>query len=303
MTFFLFLDTIYVDGTEASNIFKDYLIPIITGIAIPFAIFLFTVWNEHFKQKMQNYNLREALYFKNEEILSNISEFSNKIEENEKSATFENNMVTQYAISKKNIEDVLQLPFERLVETFHNSLYSSPSFKNKFSQYMNKLIDVVEIISDYKEIILVNNEDNLQLNNQSYNLMRDITLYTNKRYYDYMDPSTGLGHTYWTQINNFVHNIKESNNKEDIVINTENLIEYMETQIEPDYFPENLYEMSSNLLVKLNCIKLNIDDLKKQFKLMRKQLKQSAEAVEDIQPSIRTSAPNKLHFWKYFQPN
>ncbi|WP_433895203.1 hypothetical protein [Sphingobacterium mizutaii] len=297
---FLFLDIYYADAIESTNFFKDYIIPILTGITIPFVIFLFTIWNEEYKKLLDRYHLTESLYYKNLEIIESVKDCKSKIAKNLADLTFDNNIISAYQLNFKSIKDINQIAFDKFIETFHDKLSGNETFKNEFTIYNNTLTLLLEIPPDYNLYILENNKENLLVHNELHHLSRELILFTRRKYFEYCDPKSGNGHFYWMKINEIVQTIMKVKMNESILEEYYKLKEYLEKKLDPDYFSEDFYNLISLIIDKLEIIKGNVNDMKENFKDILKVLENSINPIQSIQPNILIDRPNKLHFWKYF---
>ncbi|WP_344673963.1 hypothetical protein [Sphingobacterium kyonggiense] len=296
---FLFLDTYYVDNQNILDVFKDYIIPIICGIAIPFVIFLFTSWNEYYKKLLERYNLREAVFFKNTQIIADLNLGIRDIDGYLIEINIDNNIINKRNLFFKNIEDILSIPFNTIVELFFKN--SNNNSIQLYSNYEKNLVLVNNLKEFHNLIIQKNNEENLLMLKNLYEVEKEIMLFCKDKMNLYPDINAGPGFSYWNKNTNFVRlmmkNGVDLNTKYQNIID---LINFLDHKTDPDYFSNEFYKLVRSASDYLLVVQFNISNVISDLNNIQNTFSNCIDTINDFQPIVQINEPRKYQFWKYF---
>ncbi|PRD56750.1 hypothetical protein [Sphingobacterium gobiense] len=154
---------------------KDIIIPIISGLAIPALIFLMTVGREKYRLRYDNYIFRDSLFFKlrawKEDIQLSISALRKQMLE----LNNIDNEVKELHFRSKNVSDLIDVSFERCIEAFQAEIAKGKGFATDFNNLTDSL-DVVGSINEqhYHIFFKQYSLERLELHNSNVFILKEI---------------------------------------------------------------------------------------------------------------------------------
>lgn len=295
--------TVYEWFLEKEN-WKDFILPILTGLAIPALIFALTVGKENYNRIYGYYIFKESLRTKIQAWRMDMRASIVELDNQRRTLNADNSDVVRFHLPGKNVEDLRALSYERIIESFLPELDHGTEFIGDLSNLEESINIVLSIIKDYPVFLHEFNAERVHLHNENVMYLKEITTVVDDSMIRVALSKNDNITQKWIAIQTVWEKIKYEENTFDEQTSLLNELKNLSNeakQIHPSS-PDSantIFRLSEKILGNMSIIPKSIHDFNTQFEQYIRQYRVAIERVDRFLPKIKAERPKMIHIFKY----